>query len=123
MPEFWSVAGKAGAGTIFTGRRDTGLGPEATGAVAALRAHGVEPVPGSLAAYAAVEIWAQAAERAGSPAAAAVTKALHEGRFTTVLGWVAFDGKGDLEGGDWQWQVWRENGEYELFKAALAPIK
>ena len=26
MPEFWTIAGKAGAGTIFTGRRDTGLG-------------------------------------------------------------------------------------------------
>ena len=33
MPEFWTIAGKAGAGTIFTGRRDTGLGAETAGAV------------------------------------------------------------------------------------------
>ena len=123
MPEFWSVAGKAGAGTIFTGRRDIGLGAEAAPAAAALRAHGVEPVPGSLAAYAAVEAWAEAVKRAGSPAPAAVIKALHKGKFATVLGWVGFDGKGDLEGGDWQWQVWRDNGQYEVVKGALARIK
>ena len=88
----------------------------------ALRAHGVEPVPGSLAAYAAVEVWAQAIERVGSPTPAAVIKVLHDGRFATVLGWVAFDAKGDLEGGDWQWQVWKANGEYELLKPASKPI-
>ena len=53
MPEFWTIAGQAGTGTIFTGRRDTGLGAATAGAIDALRAHGVEPVPGSLAAYAA----------------------------------------------------------------------
>jgi len=68
MPEFWSIAGQAGTGTIFTGRRDPGPDAATAGAVDALRAHGVEPVPGSLAAYAAIEVWAQAVERAGSPA-------------------------------------------------------
>ena len=52
-----------------------------------------------------------------------MTKELREGRFATALGWVGFDGKGDLEGGDWQWQVWQDNGEYELLKSALARIK
>ena len=122
MPEFWNIAGQAGAGTIFTGRRDTGQSQETADAVEALRAHGVEPAPGSLAAYAAVEIWAQAVERVGSPTPAAVIKELHDGRFATVLGWVAFDAKGDLEGGDWQWQVWKANGEYELLKPASKPI-
>jgi branched-chain amino acid transport system substrate-binding protein len=123
MPEFWTIAGRAGTGKIFTGRRDTGLGAATAGAIDALRAHGVEPVPGNLAAYAAVEVWAQAVERAGSPAPAGVTKALQDGRFATVLGWIGFDGKGDLEGGDWQWQVWREDGAYELLKPAMAQIK
>ena len=71
----------------------------------------------------AVEAWAEAVKRAGSPAPAAVIKALHKGKFATVLGWVGFDGKGDLEGGDWQWQVWRDNGQYEVVKGALARIK
>ena len=123
MPEFWTIAGKAGAGTIFTGRRDSGLSEEAAGVAAALRAHRVEPVLGSLAAYAAVEVWAKAVERAGSPAPASVTKVLREGRFATVLGWVGFDDKGDLEGGDWQWEVWRDNGRYELVNGALARLK
>jgi ABC-type branched-subunit amino acid transport system substrate-binding protein len=80
-------------------------------------------VPGSLAAYAAVEVWAKAVARTGSPAPAGVIKALHDGRFATALGWVGFDVKGDLEGGDWQWQVWRDNGQYELLKADLARLK
>lgn len=121
MPEFWNIAGQAGAGTIFTGRRDFGQSPETTRAVDALRAYDAEPVPGSLAAYAAVELWAQAVERAGSAASAAVIKALHDGRFATVVGWVRFDAKGDLEGGDWQWQVWKANGEYALLNPASKP--
>ena len=40
-------------------------------------------------------------------------------RIDTVLGWIAFDDKGDLEGADWQWQMWMD-GRYELLKPPLA---
>jgi branched-chain amino acid transport system substrate-binding protein len=119
MAEFWSIAGTMAEGTIFTGRRDTGLGPEETRVLRALQARGLGRRPTSLASYAAVQVWAQAVERAGTTDPAAVTRAIRRGRFDTVLGWVAFDAKGDLEGATWQWQVWRE-GDYELLKPSMA---
>jgi branched-chain amino acid transport system substrate-binding protein len=119
MAEFWSVAGVAGEGTLFTGRRDAGLGPREGRVLRELRARGLGQRPTSLATYAAVQVWARAAERAGTPDAAAVTEALHRGRFETVLGRVAFDAKGDLEGAAWQWQVWR-NEDYEPLTSAVA---
>lgn len=119
MAEFWSVAGVAGEGTLFTGRRDAGPGPREGRVVRELRALGLGRHPTSLATYAAVQVWAQAAQQAGTPDAAAVTKRLGRGRFETVLGRVAFDAKGDLEGATWQWQVWRD-GNYDPLGSSVA---
>ena len=117
MAEFWDIADAAGEGTAFTGRADGGPGEGRV--LRELRARGLGRRPTSLATYAAVQVWAQAAERAGTIHPAAVTEALHRGRFETVLGRVAFDGKGDLEGAAWRWQVWR-NGDYEPLTSAMA---
>ncbi len=116
------IAGTTAEGTIFTGRRDAGLGPEETRVLRALQARGLGRRPTSLASYAAVQVWAQAVERAGTTDPAAVTRAIRRGRFDTVLGWVAFDAKGDLEGATWQWQVWRE-GDYELLKPSAMTVR
>jgi branched-chain amino acid transport system substrate-binding protein len=75
--------------------------------------------PTSLATYAAVQVWAQAATRAGTPDPTAVTTALRRAPFDTAIGRVAFDDKGDLEGAAWQWQVWR-NGDYEPLPSPVA---
>jgi branched-chain amino acid transport system substrate-binding protein len=122
MAEFRDIAGAAGEGTIFTGRRDTGRGAGEGQVLRELRAQGQGRRPTSLASYAAVQVWVQAVERAGIPDPAAVARALHGGRFETVLGRVAFDAKGDLEGAAWQWQVWRD-GDHELLKPALAMMR
>ncbi len=122
MPEFWAIAGAAGEGTLFTGRRDTGRGPGEARVLRELRARGQGRRPTSLASYAAVQVWAQAVERAGTPDPAAVARALHGGRFETVIGRVAFDAKGDLEGAAWQWQAWRD-GDHEPLKPAVAMMR
>ena len=118
MAEFWNIAGAAGEGTIFTGRRDAEVGPEDQRVLRELQARGLGQHPTSLASYAAVEIWAQTVQRIRTFDLAAVTRGLHRGRFDTVLGWVGFDAKGDLEGAAWQWQVWR-GGDYELLKPSM----
>jgi branched-chain amino acid transport system substrate-binding protein len=46
--------------------------------------------------YAAVQIWSQAVERAGSLEAAAIADALRAHTFDSVLGEVTFDAKGDI---------------------------
>jgi branched-chain amino acid transport system substrate-binding protein len=120
MDEFWIAAGLAGEGTIFTARPDVRGRPEAEAVLAEFRARGLGRRPFGLGAYAAVEVWAQAVERAGTPELAAVARALRRGWFATVLGPVAFDGKGDLEGADWQWQVWTKGDYRPLNRGAAA---
>jgi branched-chain amino acid transport system substrate-binding protein len=109
MDEFWTEAGEAGNGTIFTARPDPRREPGAEEVLRAFRASGLMPNPTGLGAYAAVQVWAQAAARAGTVASEPVMESLHRGRFDTVLGRVGFDAKGDLAGGGaWQWQIWRD---------------
>jgi branched-chain amino acid transport system substrate-binding protein len=119
MDEFGAIAGAAADGAIFTNRRDVAASPAAAGVLAAFRAYGLGPLPTGIGAYAAVEVWARAAERAGTVEPGAVIRALHKGRFATVLGNLSFDEKGDLEGADWQWQVWRR-GSFGPLQAPMA---
>ena len=49
------------------------------------------------------------------------SETLQRGRFDTVLGRVAFDGKGDLEGAAWQWKVWTD-GDYVPLDGARHPV-
>ena len=53
-------------------------------------------------------------ERARTFEPASVALMLRRGRFDTVLGRVAFDGKGDLEGAAWQWKVWTDGAYVPL---------
>jgi branched-chain amino acid transport system substrate-binding protein len=111
MDEFWTIAGRAGMGAVFSSDRNPATRPEAAEVLAGFRARGLSPHAGGLSSYAAIQVWAQAVERAGTVELRAVAKMLRRGRFDTVLGPVAFDSKGDLEDGAWQWQVWTD-GSY-----------
>jgi branched-chain amino acid transport system substrate-binding protein len=110
MDEFWTIAGRAGMGAVFSSDRNPATRPEAAEVLAGFRARGLSPRTGGLSSYAAVQVWAQAVERAGTLELRAVAKMLRRGRFDTVLGPVAFDAKGDLEERAWQWQVWTDGG-------------
>jgi ABC-type branched-subunit amino acid transport system substrate-binding protein len=87
--------------------------PRANPAAAALAERldrlGAEP---AYTAYAAVQVWAQAAEKAGTFETAAVAEALRSHEFDTVLGTIGFDDKGDVTGYDtFVWYQWR-GGDY-----------
>jgi branched-chain amino acid transport system substrate-binding protein len=111
MDGFWSVAGDLGERTIFSDRPDVRDRPDAAAVLERFQSRGLGTRMGGLGAYAAVQVWAQAAERAGTFEPASVARLLHRGRFETVLGRVAFDGRGDLEGAIWQWKAWT-GGDY-----------
>jgi len=76
--------------------------------LAAFEALGLGRLPTGLGAYAAVQVWAEAAARSGTVDPSTVAETLHRGRFQSVLGPVAFDAKGDLAGAGWQWQIWND---------------
>ncbi len=108
MPGFWTKADIAGEETVFTTWR-LPPPPLAEGDEArrrdAIRLHFRA---GGMGAYAAVELWAEAAARAGSLDVASVARVLRRAQFETTAGLVAFDRRGDLVGDRWAWQVWRD---------------
>jgi branched-chain amino acid transport system substrate-binding protein len=94
--EFGQLAGKAAEGTLMTSGPDPRKFLEASAVVQRFRDRGIEPEGYTLYAYAAVQAWAEAANRAGSTQAAKVANMLRTGRFTTVLGTLGFDAAGDV---------------------------
>ncbi|RWM76336.1 MAG: branched-chain amino acid ABC transporter substrate-binding protein [Mesorhizobium sp.] len=109
--EFALIAGPAAEGTLFTFSADPRRNREAAPVVERFRAENFEPAGYTLLSYAAVQVWAQAVEKAGSLELATVIATLRGQEFDTVLGSIDFDDKGDLSTQNWVWYVWR-SGEY-----------
>jgi len=109
--EFWAITGEAGEGTLMTFGPDPRLNSDNIELVEAFRATGYEPEAFTLYTYAAIQSWAQAAERAGTTDAAMVSAALKSGMADTVLGDIGFTNKGDVEGPGYVFYVWGD-GEY-----------
>jgi branched-chain amino acid transport system substrate-binding protein len=113
------VAGPAGEGTLFTSFSDPSHEPRAAEVMGRLQAKLQQPNARALYNYAAVQLWAQAVEKAGTIEPRAVAAALHANQFETVLGTIGFDDKGDVTGYEpFTWYVWQE-GDY----APLEPGK
>lgn len=106
--DFWLIAGEAGNGARFTFDIDPRSRVEAKSIVQRFRAVGYEPEGYTIHTYAALQVWVQAVEVAGTLDATAVSKVMHQLRFDTVLGELSFDGKGDLTGHDYVWYQWRD---------------
>jgi branched-chain amino acid transport system substrate-binding protein len=122
MDGFWAEAGAAGDGTIFSARPDVRDTAQAAEVLARFQRRGLGPRQGGIGAYAAIQVWAQAVERAGTIEMAAVGNMLRRGRFETVLGPVAFDSKGDLRDPGWQWKVWSNADQLPLSLHIPLPV-
>jgi branched-chain amino acid transport system substrate-binding protein len=107
--DFWLIAGDGAEGIPMTFYMDAARQPAAAAVVAEFRAAGTDPIGSELYAYAAVQAWAQAVEKAGTTDAAPVAEALRREQFDTVLGTIGFDAKGDVTGFDpFVWFVWAD---------------
>ena len=105
--EFGLIAGAAADGALFIDQPDPRRNAEAAPVVERFRASGFEPEGDTMYAYAAVQVWAEAAEKAGSLELPAMIASLREHRFDTVLGPIDFDEKGDVTTQTPIWYVWR----------------
>jgi branched-chain amino acid transport system substrate-binding protein len=111
--DFPMITGPGLGGTLMVAAADMRTRPQSADVVARFRAQGYDPPGFTLYAYAAVQVWAQAVEAAGSLDFAAVTQAMRSRQFDTVLGRIGFDDKGDVTGFEpWQWYVWQADGTY-----------
>jgi branched-chain amino acid transport system substrate-binding protein len=109
--EYWAITGDTGQGTLMTFSPDPRKNEVAAPVVAEFEAAGYDPEGYTLYTYAAIQIWAQAAEQAGSTDLDAVIEALNGNQFETVLGTVSFDDKGDVEGSSYVMYEWAD-GQY-----------
>jgi branched-chain amino acid transport system substrate-binding protein len=105
--EFGLLAGAAAEGVLFIDPPDARRRAEAALVVERLRASGFEPEGYTLQTYGAVQVWAQAAVKAGSLELPAIVASLRQNQFDTVLGPIDFDEKGDLTVQNPVWYVWR----------------
>ena len=117
--EFGLIAGPAAEGAVFLSAADARTRPEAAPVVARFRASGFEPEGYTLYAYGAVQVWAQAAKKAGSLQLQAMIASLRQHQFDTVLGPIAFDEKGDLKVQRPVWYVW-QGGKYLPLEPSVA---
>ena len=93
--EFLGITGKGGEGTLFTFPPDQRKLPEAAEVVKKLKDKKIEPEGFTLYSYAALQIWAAAANAAKSTDAEAVAAEMYKQDFKTVAGPIKFDDKGD----------------------------
>jgi branched-chain amino acid transport system substrate-binding protein len=93
--ELGAIAGDDVEGTLMTFSPDPRKNPAAKNVVEALQKKGVNPEGYVVYAYAAVQVWAQASEKAGTTDGAKVVEALNSNEFDTALGKFKFDSKGD----------------------------
>jgi branched-chain amino acid transport system substrate-binding protein len=97
--EFASIAGPGADGTLMTFSPDPRTNPANKALVDGFRKKGFEPQAYTLYSYAAVQIIKQAAEQAKSLDPKKVADVMHSGKvFSTVLGDLSFDKKGDVTG-------------------------
>ena len=109
--EFWQIAGEAGDGTLMTFASDPRKRPTAAAVVKAFKDKGVDPEGYVLYTYAAIQVWAEAAKKIGSTDPKKVAAEMHSGSWSTVLGPISFDKKGDVTVSDYVFYVWHA-GKY-----------
>ena len=113
--EFWQIAGPAGEGTMMTFSPDMTKRPSAASVVAAFKAKNIDPEGYTLYTYATVQIWAEAATKAGTTDPRKVAATLKaDGPWQSILGPVTFDKKGDVEGPSYVFYVWKDGNYSEI---------
>ncbi len=113
--ELASIAGDAVIGTLMTFAPDPRKSPNAKDLVETFRAAGFEPEAYTLYSYAAVQVIAAAAAAAGSNEPQAVADAAKaKGPFTTAIGDLGFDAKGDITRPDYVMYNWLKGADGKI---------
>jgi len=113
--ELVTAAGPTADNVLFTFAPDPRKNPAAAGVVKKFRDAKVEPEGYVMYAYAAMQLFAEAATKAKSTKYADMEKALREGSFDTVIGKLSFDAKGDNKLPGFMVYQWK-GGQYDYVK-------
>jgi branched-chain amino acid transport system substrate-binding protein len=110
--EFWSITGAAGEGVRMTFGPDPRKKKTAAAVVKKFKDKGYDPEGYTLYTYAAIQIWAKAAAKAGTVDSKKVADAMRAAKWDTVLGPISFDKKGDITTIDYVFYAWKKDGTY-----------
>lgn len=114
--DLWKVAGTAAEGMLMTFPPPAEKNPAAAKVVAELAALKEDPSGYVLYSYAAVQIWAEAAQKAGTVDPTKVAAELKSGGpWDSVLGPITFDDKGDVQDALYVMYKWHD-GKYAIAK-------
>jgi branched-chain amino acid transport system substrate-binding protein len=120
--ELASIAGDAVNGTLMTFAPDPRKNPAAKELVEKFRAAGFEPEAYTLYAYAATQIIAAAANKAGSTDPQKVAETMKaSGPWATAIGEIGYDAKGDITRPDYVMYEWKkgDDGKYSYFEKGM----
>jgi branched-chain amino acid transport system substrate-binding protein len=109
--DYWKITGSAGEGTLVTYPPEPPNAPVAWAVADKFQAEGYDPTGWTLYTYAAIQAFAQAAEKAKSVNVDDLSKALHSMTAHTVVGPLTWDKKGDVTDSKYVFYVWK-NGTY-----------
>jgi branched-chain amino acid transport system substrate-binding protein len=119
--ELASIAGDAVNGTLMTFAPDPRKNPNAKELVEKFRAAGFEPEAYTLYSYAALQVVAAAAAKAGSNDPQKVAETIKaSGPWTTAIGDIGYDAKGDITRPDYVLYEWKkgDDGKFTYFEMA-----
>lgn len=114
--EYASITGPAGEGTLFTFGPDPREKPTAKKIVDAFKAKNIDPEGYTLYTYAAMQVWSQAAKKAGTTDPKKVMETMKAGKWDTVIGPIEYDAKGDIKQLDYVVYRWDAKGGYAQIK-------
>lgn len=111
--ELWQISGDAGEGLMFTFPSEPRDRPTAAAVVKEFKAKNIDPEGYVLYTYAAMQVWAAAATKANTFDGKKVAETLKSGGpWSSVLGDISYDKKGDVTKTDYVFYVWH-NGDYK----------
>ena len=113
--ELVTAAGKSADKVLFTFGPDARQNPAAAAVVKKFRDAKIEPEGYTLYAYAAFQLFEQAANAAKTVKYAELNKAMHNGTFDTVIGKLSFDAKGNGKAPAFVVYQWKD-GKYATVK-------
>jgi branched-chain amino acid transport system substrate-binding protein len=109
---YFERAGAAAEGTVATFPNDPQAAPDAREVIASLQSQGQTAEGATLTTFAAIEVYAAAAQANPTATATDIAAKLKSGaKFKTILGEFAFDGKGDAQPQRYDWYRW-SNGAF-----------
>ena len=110
--EFWTIAGPAGEGMIFTFAPEPRNFPDAKAVVEKFKAAGYDPEGYTLYAYAAIQAWSQAAAATGGTDGKKIAEWLRAGnRLTPFSATISMNEKGDIKDAKYVWYKFHD-GKY-----------